>query len=83
MEVRDGGPVPRLIFRTNVDDIVEVGPQHPLRFAVEPGSGGVKPYLLVRGLLEALVTRALCYDLLELAMTEEGRRLGLPTGDEL
>jgi hypothetical protein len=77
MEVRGSGSAQSLVFRTNVDDIVEAGPAHPLRFALEPGSGGLKPYLLVRGRLEALVTRALYYDLVELAVTEEGRGLGL------
>ncbi len=77
MEVQGAGPAQSLTFRTNVDDIVEAGPEHPLRFAVEPGSGGLKPYLLVRGRLEALVTRALYYDLVELAATVEGRGLGL------
>ncbi len=67
----------RLTFRTNVDDIVEAGPSHPIRFEVEAGSGGLKPYVLVRGRLEALVTRALYYDLVELAHDEPGRGLGL------
>jgi uncharacterized protein len=67
MEVRGDGPLRELVFRTNVDDIVHCGPQHPLRFVEEPGSGGLKPYLLVRGRLEALITRALYYDLVELA----------------
>jgi hypothetical protein len=80
MEVRGSGSAQTLTFRTNVDDIVEAGPSHPLRFAVEPGSSGLKPYLLVRGRLEALVTRALYYDLVELAVTEEGRGLGLWSG---
>jgi hypothetical protein len=80
MEVRGAGWAQTLMFRTNVDDIVEAGPQHPLRFAGEPGSGGLKPYLLVRGRLEALVTRALYYDLVELAVTEEGRGLGVWSG---
>jgi len=80
MQVQGAGPAQSLTFRTNVDDIVEAGPAHPLRFAVEPGSGGLKPYLLVRGQLEALVTRALYYDLVELAATEEGRGLGLWSG---
>jgi len=80
MDVRGVGPAQRLVFRTNVDVIVEAGPEHPLRFAVEPGSGGLKPYLLVRGRLEALVTRALYYDLVELATMEEGRGLGLWSG---
>ena len=80
MEVRGSGPAQSLTFRTNVDDIAEAGPQHPLRFVVEPGSGGLKPYLLVRGRLEALVTRALYYDLVELAVTGEELGLGLWSG---
>ena len=68
-----------LVFRTNVDDIVTAGPEHPLRFAVEPASQGLKPYLLVRGRLEALVTRALYYDLVELAVTD-GHGFGLWSG---
>jgi len=80
MELRGSGPAQSLTFRTNVDDIVAAGPEHPLRFAVEPGSGGLKPYLLVRGRLEALVTRALYYDLVELVVMEEGRGLGLWSG---
>ena len=70
MEVAGAGEAQELIFRTNVDDIVRCGPDHPLRFEAEPGSGGLKPYLQVRGRLEALVTRAVYYDLVELAVTE-------------
>ena len=67
MEVAGGGRDQLLTFRTNVDDVVRCGPANPLRFAVEPAAGGLKPYLLVRGRLEALLTRALYYDLVELA----------------
>ncbi len=80
MEVHGSGAGQTLIFRTNVDDIVNAGPEHPLRFIVEPDSGGLKPYLLVRGRLEALVTRALAYDLIEIAVAEEGRGLGVWSG---
>ena len=59
MEVHGSGTGQELIFRTNVDDIVRCGPEHPLRFSVQERSGGLKPYLHVRGRLEALVTRAL------------------------
>ena len=38
---------------------------------MEAAAGGLKPYLLVRGRLEALLTRALYYDLVELAVEEE------------
>ena len=54
-----------LVFRTNVDDWVEAGPGHALRFA-PAASGGLKPYLHVRRELWAKVTRALFYDLVEL-----------------
>jgi uncharacterized protein len=77
MEVRGRGKAQALIFRTNVDDIITAGPEHPLRFAIEPESGGFKPYLLVRGRLEALATRALAYDLAELAVEAEGQCMGV------
>ena len=51
-----------LRLRTNVEDWVEIDAAHPLRF--EPGaSDGLKPYVLVRDALWALVKRALFYDL--------------------
>lgn len=65
-----------IAFRTNVDDLVQVGPEHPLRF--EGGeAGGVTPYVRVRGGLWARVTRALAYDLVELGEVrdQEGRAL--------
>jgi hypothetical protein len=68
MQVEGSGREQRLTFRTNVDDIVVASSEHPIRFAIEPGSEGLKPYLHVRGRLEALVTRALYYDLVELAV---------------
>ena len=55
-----------LHFRTNVDDWVACGPEHPLRFEPELGTGGLKPYLHVRRDLWAKVTRALFFDLVEL-----------------
>ena len=45
---------------------------HPLRFATEKGSGGLKPYVLVRARLEALVSRALFYDLVAAGTEEDG-----------
>jgi hypothetical protein len=54
-----------LRFRTNVDDWVDAGPGHALRFETEP-TGGLRPYLHVRRELWAKVTRALFYDLVEL-----------------
>ena len=55
-----------LEFRTNVDDRVDAGPGHALRFEQQPANGGLKPYLHVRRDLWAKVTRALFYDLVAL-----------------
>jgi hypothetical protein len=54
-----------LTFRTNVGDVVEAGPEHSLRFEDEKETGGLKPYLHVRGRLEALVARPVMYELVE------------------
>jgi hypothetical protein len=70
METEGEGREQVLTFRTNVDDLVRCGPANPMRFALEAPSEGLKPYLLVRGRLEALLTRALYYDLVELAVAE-------------
>lgn len=64
MENRGQGREQQLVFRTNVDDVVIAGPDHPLTFKQAEG-GGLKPYVRVRGRLDALVSRSLTYDLLE------------------
>ena len=69
MSVRDADGHRTLVFRTNVGDVVEVDRAHPLRFEIADGNSELKPYLLVRGRLEALVSRAVMYDLVELGET--------------
>ena len=64
-DVSGEGEAQVLTFRTNVGDVVEAGPDHPLRFVDEDGTGGLKPYLHVRGRLEALVARPVMYELVE------------------
>lgn len=71
MEVSGSGTGQKLVWRTNFDDVVMAGPEHPMRFEEEEESGGVKPYVTVRDGLEARITRALWYDLVELAETVE------------
>lgn len=62
---RDEGPQgPDLVFRTNLDDETRAGPDRPIRFE-RSAADGIKPYVLVRGDLWALVTRALFLDLVE------------------
>ena len=72
MTVEGDGPDQVIRFETNVDDEVTVDEAHPLRFAEEAGTGGLKPYVRVRANLEALVTRALFYDLVAAGTVADG-----------
>ncbi|GBD49506.1 DUF1285 domain-containing protein [Methylopila sp. Yamaguchi] len=72
------GPQRRIRFRTNVDEVVDVGPEHALRFE-EAADGGFKPYVHVRSDLWALVARSAVYDLVDLADERDGR-LGVWSG---
>jgi hypothetical protein len=76
MAVEGEGESRQIAFRTNVDDLVQVGPDHPLRFE-QGANGGIKPYVKVRGELWALVTRSLALDLI--AMGEEKSLDGMAT----
>jgi hypothetical protein len=76
LKVEDGDAGRILRFRTNVDDWITAGPNNRLRFAPEPDTGGLKPYLHVRRDLWAKVSRALFYDLV--ALGEERAVDGVP-----
>lgn len=67
-----------LRFLTNVGDEVVAGREHPIRVAGEAG-GEPRPYVLVRGGLEALITRPVFYELVELAQERDGE-LGVASG---
>ena len=69
MDAQGEGKAQRLTFRTNVGDVVEAGSEHPLRFVVHGENKELKPYLHVRGRLEALVSRAVMYDIVALGET--------------
>ena len=59
-----------LRFATNVGDVVEAGPDNPIR--VQTGEGGApRPYLRVRGALDALISRPAFYELVEMAEPQE------------
>ncbi|MEL6291979.1 MAG: DUF1285 domain-containing protein [Pseudomonadota bacterium] len=72
MDVKGQGRDQTLTFRTNVDDLVVCGPERPLRFRWQDNSDALKPYVLVRGRLDARVVRSVYYDLIELAEPETG-----------
>lgn len=64
MNAKGEGDDQVLTFRTNVGDVVEAGPDHPLRFVTVEENDGIKPYLSVRGRLEALLARPVMYELI-------------------
>ncbi|HEX8553917.1 MAG TPA: DUF1285 domain-containing protein [Sphingomonas sp.] len=66
MKAEGSGRDARLAFRLNTGDLVTAGPDHALRFA--DGADGPRPYLHVRGGLEALVARSIYYELAEMAL---------------
>jgi hypothetical protein len=84
------GEARTLSFRTNIDDWVTAGPDHPIRVAYADGpgaespggelSGTPAPYILVRERLEARIGRAVFYELVGLAeerRTPQGTELGV------
>lgn len=72
-----------LAFRTNLDDTVTAGPDHPIRVEIAAGTGEPSPYVLVRDRLEGLITRPVFYELVELGVeraTASGTVLGVWSG---
>ena len=88
------GETQRLIFRTNVDDVIVAGKEHPLHVDEDPVTGEPAPYIKVREGLWALVSRSVYYELAELVqpapppgkhrwgVVSEGHFFGLGSIDE-
>ncbi len=78
-----GGCGSPIRLRTNVDDWVTLGRDHPLRFDPGPAQA-LKPYVLIRGDLWALVSRPVFYELMALGETrtvDDQDMFGIPSGD--
>ncbi len=60
-----------LVFTTNVGDVVEAGPAHPIRVTLD--GEAPRPYLHVRGRLEARILRAPFYEMVEWAEPRDGK----------
>ena len=69
LTVEGEGREQKLIFQTNLDDIVTAGPDNPLRVETA-ASGEPAPYILVRDNLEARLARSVFYDLVEFGREE-------------
>lgn len=72
-------PDAELMFRTNLDETVVAGPDHPIRVEIDADSGEPAPYIEVRDGLVALINRATFYRLVEMA----GERVDPDTGSRM
>lgn len=68
MRVEGEGEAQALSLRTNLDDWVEVGPDHPLEVKSVAAGEGDAPYVTVRKGLQARLVRSIFYDLVDLAV---------------
>lgn len=71
VEIEGAGSDQRLTFRTNVDDQVTAGPDHPIRVEIDAETGEPSPYVHVRDRLDALIARPVFYELVELSVERE------------
>ncbi len=77
----DGDGADRAVFiTTNVGDVAEVSAERPLWMQDDPDGGPPRPFVRVRGRLDAALTRAAYFDLVALAeerRSAEGPVLGV------
>ena len=66
METSDAAEKCVIKFRTNVGEFVTVDAEHPIRVETDMDTNEPSPYVWVRDGLEALIARAVFYDLVEL-----------------
>jgi len=84
VDCRGEGGGQALEFTTNVGDIVVADADHPLTVHTDPADLTPRPYLRVRGRLDALVSRAVFYELVAMAgsrQTPSGTELGVVSRD--
>ncbi len=67
-----GGSEPAFVLTTNVGDQIILGPDNPLR--IENRAEGPRPYVPVRGRLEARINRATYYRMVDMAIEQGGMR---------
>jgi len=80
LDAKGEGKGQRLFFTTNLDDVIEVSQDTPLRIETDPDTGEPDPYVGVWGNLEASLSRSVFYELAGLAVerqTSDGPQLGV------
>jgi hypothetical protein len=79
-KVSDGETRTVLTFRTNLDEMMVAGPDHPIRVEIDPHNGEPCPYIRVRDGLDALIARSVFYRMVEMAeerVTADGTEVEL------
>ena len=79
MKAEGEGRDAALAFRLNTGELVAADADHALRF--EQGEDGPRPYLHVRGGMEALVARPVYYDIAERALSGDDDPPGVWSND--
>jgi uncharacterized protein len=66
-----------LSVRTNVDEIVTIDNNHPIRIATHPVTGEPSPYVTIRPGIEARLCRSVFYELVDLGVeaSDEGAHI--------
>lgn len=84
LRVESAGRDQKLSFRTNLDEWVDAGPLHPIRVAHDANTQEPSPYVMVRGGMEARISRAVYYELAALAVPDDAdaESLGVWTRNE-
>ena len=72
MAVEGKGKDQAISITTTLDDTVVLGPDHPLRVDIL-ADGQPRPYVSIRGALDALLARSVFYELADLAVEHNGR----------
>lgn len=70
MDAAGDGPEQIMTFKTQVDDTVIAGPEHPVR-VVRDANGEPSPYVMVRAGLEALIDRKTFYRMIDLGQPHQ------------
>ena len=66
-----------LALRTNLDDWVEAGPDHPIWVREDPETGTPRPYIRIKDGLDALIARSVFHELAALAEPSGEETLGV------
>lgn len=78
MESQGEGDERRILFSTNVDDVVLADAEHPI--VIEDREGQPRPYVEVRRGLRALIARSVFYRLVDMAVDDGSGKLCLWSG---